>query len=280
MPKDLVHQMQLRVQNNPLGSVLQRYITYLVDRGYTEMTWSEYVRVAEHFGRWLGRRSLSQETVRHFLNQRLPVCHCSIPVKGYKGRCSAAVIRNRRRNRLGLKHLLEMLGITSRPVAELPHGFAGELLRRYAEWLRNVRGLADGTICYRMTTVKTILSRFRITQSDQLTKWTPQGIVDFVSSEAARVRPSRAQNIACTVRSLLRFLLQEGLIRRDLAAAVPTFAHWRLARLPKTLRKEELARLLKVPNVRTPIGLRNRAILLCLSELGLRASDGAKEARR
>jgi site-specific recombinase XerD len=141
-----------------------------------------------------------------------------------------------------------MLGMTTPPVAEFPRSFAGDLLRRYAEWLGKVRGLAIGTVCYRLKTVKTILTRFRITEPAQLAKWTPQRIVDFVSSEATRVKPSRAQNIACTVRSFLRYLLQEGLICRDLSAAVPTFAHWRLAPLPKTLRKEELARLLKLPD--------------------------------
>jgi site-specific recombinase XerD len=168
-----------------------------------------------------------------------------------------------------------MLGITAHHAAEFPRGFADDLLQRYAEWLRNVRGLAIGTIRYRMKTVKTMLTRFQITQPAQLTKWTPQRIVDFVSSEAARVKPARAQNIACTVRSLLRYLLQEGLICRDLSAAVPTFAHWRLAPLPETLQKEELVRLLQVPNVQTAVGLRDRAILLCLSEVGLRASDVA-----
>ena len=69
--------------------------------------------------------------------------------------------------------------------------------------------------------------------------------------------------------------MQEGLIRRDLSAAVPTFAHWRLAALPETLREEEGARLINMPNVQTPIGLRDRAMLLCMSELGLRASEVA-----
>ena len=96
-----------------------------------------------------------------------------------------------------------------------------------------------------------------------------------MSSEARRYQPGTAHNIACATRSLLRFLMQEGLIRRDLSAAVPTFAHWRLAALPETLREEEGARLINMPNVQTPIGLRDRAMLLCMSELGLRASEVA-----
>ena len=80
---------------------------------------------------------------------------------------------------------------------------------------------------------------------------------------------------ASAIRSFLRYLLQEGWIRRDLAAAVPTFAHWRLAALPETLEEKDLTRLVHAADTRTPLGRRDRAILLCMSELGLRASDVA-----
>ena len=75
--------------------------------------------------------------------------------------------------------------------------------------------------------------------------------------------------------AFLRFLLQDGLIRRDLAAAVPTVARWRLAPLPTTLRKEEITRLAGAADLRTPLGRRDYAIVMCLSELGLRGSDVA-----
>ena len=71
-------------------------------------------------------------------------------------------------------------------------------------------------------------------------------------------------------------LLQEGLIRRDLSTAVPKFACWKLASLPETLREDELDRLLNMPDAETPIGMRDRAMLLCMSELGLRAGEVAR----
>jgi site-specific recombinase XerD len=120
-----------------------------------------------------------------------------------------------------------------------------------------------------------MLTRLRIQRPGQLLTWTPERIERYVCSAARHYQPSSAHNIACATRSLLRFLLQEGLIRRDLSAAVPTFANWRLAALPETLRAEEIVRLINMPDVRTAIGLRDRAMLLCMSELGLRASEVA-----
>jgi site-specific recombinase XerD len=105
--------------------------------------------------------------------------------------------------------------------------------------------------------------------------WTPERIESYVSSEVRRYQPSTGHNIGCAIRSFLRFLMQEGLIRRDLSAAVPTFAHWRLASLPETLWEDQVAQLINLLDVQTPIGLRDRAILLCMSELGLRASEVA-----
>jgi len=64
-------------------------------------------------------------------------------------------------------------------------------------------------------------------------------------------------------------------IQRDLVAAVPTVARWRLASLPTTLRQEELNRLIGAADLQTPIGRRDCAMVLCMSELGLRASDVA-----
>src|SRR5205823_2479709 len=55
-----------------------------------------------------------------------------------------------------------------------------------------------------------------------------------------------------------------------------TVARWRLASLPATLRQEEINRLLRAADLQTPLGRRDHAMVLCMTELGLRASDVAK----
>ena len=52
-------------------------------------------------------------------------------------------------------------------------------------------------------------------------------------------------------------------------------AQWRLGALPTTLCRKEIDRLVKSADQHTPLGRRNYAIILCLSELGLRRSDVA-----
>lgn len=263
MSEDRVRQIQLRIGDNPLGRILKRYTAYLVGRGHAAVTCDEYGRVAEHFGRWLGRRPLSQASVRQFISRHLSVC-----------RCPMSVIRSITRNRWALNHLLAMFGIEAAAAVQ-PCGFVHDLLRCYAARLTKVQGLAAGTVHKRVRVARKMFARLRVKQRSHLASWTPQRIVNYVSSEGSRYTLSTANDIACAARSLLRFLLQEGWIQHDLATAVPSFAHWRLASLPETLQDDELVRLINAADVRTSIGLRDRAIVLCLSEMGLRASEVA-----
>jgi integrase/recombinase XerD len=242
-------------------SILEPYSQYLISQGYSTTRHRSYVRVVEHFGRWVGRRHVSRSLVQQFLNRGLPACQCS------------GVSHDRRCNRAALHHLLEMLGQGQRE-ATFPQGWRGELLRRYQEHLVEVRGLAPATICQHMRYTRAMLDRLGIRRASQFMGWTPEVIEQYVSG-VGRVASPRSRHVGWCARAFLRFLLQDGLIRRDLAVAVPTVARWRLASLPTTLRKEEIARLIAAADRRTPLGRRDYAIIMCLSELGLRGSDVA-----
>jgi len=120
-----------------------------------------------------------------------------------------------------------------------------------------------------------MLSSFRVQRLGQLRQWTVERIRRFVACQGRRVCPASGQAIASSVRSFLRFLLLHRLIGRDLAASVPSFANWRLASLPKTVSGEDLERLIQATDITSPVGLRDRAIVLCMVDLGMRASDVA-----
>jgi site-specific recombinase XerD len=71
----------------------------------------------------------------------------------------------------------------------------------------------------------------------------------------------------------LRFLIAEGKCSAELYAAVPVLAHWRLSSLPRYLQEEEVERTISSCDPDSPVGSRDRAILLLLARLGLRAGD-------
>jgi site-specific recombinase XerD len=98
-------------------------------------------------------------------------------------------------------------------------------------------------------------------------------ITTFVSQEAAKRRNAGRKQPAVAIRSFLRFLVFRGDIRPGLEAAAPLPPQWKYAALPPHLTPEDVAQVLAVYHDGTALSLRNRAILLLLARLGLRAQD-------
>jgi site-specific recombinase XerD len=71
----------------------------------------------------------------------------------------------------------------------------------------------------------------------------------------------------------LRFLVAEGRCRAGLLGAIPLVPHWRLAALPRYLPPEDVERIVACCDPSSPLGKRDRAVLLLLARLGLRAGD-------
>ena len=60
-----------------------------------------------------------------------------------------------------------------------------------------------------------------------------------------------------------------------LAGAVPTAAGWKLSGLPRHLTQQEAARMVESCDLATVTGRRDRAVLLLLARMGLRAGEAA-----
>jgi integrase/recombinase XerD len=241
-------------------SILERYSQYLASRHYSVRRHRRLVRVVEHFGRWLGRRHICQSVVGEFLDHGLLACQCS------------GVSRNRKLNRAALHLLLEVLGLDRRQ-ATYPQGWQCTLLKRYQEHLIKARGLAPASICQHLKYTRAMLVGLGVRRDSQFAGWTAELIEQYVSGTGRFASSPRSRHVVWCARAFLRFLLQDGLIRKDLAGAVPTVARWRLASLPTTLCENEITRLIGAADLRTPLGRRDYAIVVCLSELGLRGSD-------
>lgn len=253
--------VRARILGNPLGSVLLQYVAYLEGRGHKPSSLHQYVFAVEHFGNWLGARSISHESVARF-EAHLQTCRCEKPAS-----CTSHCVR------AALNRLLEMRGVARPAPAALP--VVNRLLRGYEEQLLAVAGLAESTTHQRVNQARNLLQHFNVQRASQLKVWSPTDLADYVAYTAQKWKPGSGQQLSSSVRSFLRFLLFKGFVRRDLAAAIPSFANWRLSRLPAVVDREDLERLLSVVDATTPIGMRDRGALLCMIELGLRASDVA-----
>ena len=71
----------------------------------------------------------------------------------------------------------------------------------------------------------------------------------------------------------LRFLGLNGLCRPELVHAVPTIPRLRGESLPRHVGQDDIERMIATCDLTTPMGMRDRAALLLLARLALRAGD-------
>jgi integrase/recombinase XerD len=144
-------------------------------------------------------------------------------------------------------------------------------IRTFLNCLRVEKGLADNSIqAYRRDIEK--FAAFAASRK-LATKDVQRGdIVDFLGSLYRKGLDSRsvARHLV-TVRNFFRFALIEGYIDDDPAATIesPKFRH----SLPEFLSLEEVERLLRQPDTKSTLGLRDRAMIELLYSCGLRVSE-------
>jgi site-specific recombinase XerD len=97
----------------------------------------------------------------------------------------------------------------------------------------------------------------------------------YVANFAKTRQPESANAVAICLRSFLRYLQFRGQVEPSLVAAVPTIRKWKLDRVPRAMDDEQLNSFLSQFDRSSASGRRDYAIALCLSELGLRASEVA-----
>ena len=95
----------------------------------------------------------------------------------------------------------------------------------------------------------------------------------FILREARQLSPISVRSTLVALRCFLRYALQRGWIKADLAIGLPKVACWRYSHIPRSLTPEQMERLLASCDHGTADGLRNHAILLLLARLGLRAKE-------
>jgi len=100
----------------------------------------------------------------------------------------------------------------------------------------------------------------------------PEDVLAFLMAERARgMSPASVARALVSIRCLLRFLAGEGQIDGRILERLDTPMTWQ--RIPEVLSPEEVVALLADPDSKTPLGVRNRALLELLYATGARATE-------
>lgn len=247
---------------------LSLYADRLTSLGFCPSASRIHYSAAEHLAAWLRLSRLRWKDVDDVIVERFVqhICRCSLCRKGTKLQQSGASKRRRAARRF-LAFLKEQ-GVI--PFAETVTAPAEESrLGAFRVWLKRQCGTTDKTI-----------DRY----IHEVSRWLPALGTDPATYDAAAIRnvvlsqaPSRSRSsvrmTATVLRSYLRALAARNECRPALCHAVPSVLLRRLASLPRYANAATIERIIASCDATTRVGLRDRAIILLLARLGLRAGD-------
>ena len=146
-----------------------------------------------------------------------------------------------------------------------------EELGAFRVWLQRHRGASDATIREYVREIAALLPDL----GGDAGRYDAALIRNALLRRFAEVSRPHAQRLATSMRMYLRFLASSGGCSPGLVGAVPAVPRWRLATLPRYLPADDIESVIASCDVATPLGMRDRAILLLLARLALRAGDVA-----
>lgn len=259
-PKMLGH-----LRSGPSGPYLDGFAAALQRQGYGAGTAVRYLRAAAHVGHVMAERDASVGDIDfEAFEQHLRHCRCA-RAKG--GRRNHHTIYGARRFR---RHL-EEIGVC-KPAVVVMSPTEPELVVGFKIWLSKHRGASGATI--------RLYARYAISIIAALgadpTRWCPADIRGYFMTRASTCGRGTIEKMTTSLRAFLRYVAVQGQCQTGLDNAVPAYAHWQLAEMPHYISSEQVSRLIAACDGHASARRRERAIVLLLVRLGLRAGDVAQ----
>jgi integrase/recombinase XerD len=256
-----------RARGSAAGPYLEGFSDWLRKSGYAPSSVLKFVRTAVHVGLWAARshtaiRELDQAAIERFRGH-LRTCSCPGPRPRRRRDRRTAALAARFLQYLRVEEVArEEATSSARQVHPLVAGFGA--------WMRRHRGATTTTLRIYGRIVTDALGAL----GDDPSAFDARGLRDFVLERSRTHGRSKAKQVMTAMRAWLRHLVASGACA-PLEGAIPTIAFWRMASLPRYLSSADIDRVIMTCDPSTASGTRNRAILLLLARLGLRAGDVA-----
>jgi integrase/recombinase XerD len=149
-------------------------------------------------------------------------------------------------------------------------------VQAYEAYLRQARGVTDETARGYIRWVRPFLTERLGPCGSALSGLCAEDVVRFVQRKIPGLRVVQAKHLTTALRSFLQYARYRGDVTLDWAAAVPAVASWSLAGIPRAIPPEAIGALLGSMPRGTAIERRDYAILVLLTDLGLRAGEVAR----
>jgi site-specific recombinase XerD len=247
-----------------LAPLVAEFMRHLSQEGYTDLTLRGFDYAARHLAHWMAEAEIAVADIDDAVVGRFTRHRCRCPGGRSTKRLSHRYVERARR----FIAFLAERGMVRQKAASAASAPDRRVVE-FQDWLRRHRGLSERTIELHGH----LLMRLLPALGARPRSWDAQHIREVIIAETKRAACGHVKKIASTLRSYLRFLSVNGRCRAGIEHAVPIIAQWRLSTLPRYIDTAQVEQLIATCDPSTPIGLRDRAILLLLARLGLRAGD-------
>ena len=252
---------------------LDKYLTAFAVRlreiGYSKPAYARRVSQAQHFAEWILQSRIPAQEITDTTIEQFALHHCRCGIRTKRGRRVAGTgTADRRRGARGFvdflreQHVIQLSAPSDGPEAD-------PRLEGFAQWLRRERGATAETV-----------RRYR----QEAGRWIGALGTDPAHYDVSAIRsivldqgPERSRSsIRMTVtvlRAFLRCTVSQSFCAPSLLHAVPPAVRRKLSIVPRTIPARTIEDIIASCEAVTPIEIRDRAILLLLARMGLRAGD-------
>lgn len=255
-----------RLLRGPAGPHVTQFAVKLRSVGYTPSSITSILRTLAAWTDWMKQKGYDLSQAAEALDECAAELRASPRVHYARGpsRASLSAARN------FVRYLREEEVIPTPPPRPTPSQ-RWPLVGEFRLWMKQHRGLTDSTLDIYVDVIADFLEAL----GDDPHVYEARQLRAFVT---VRVGPNgvwRAKGIVVALRAYLRFLGASGKVPLGLEHALPTFSTRPLASLPRYIERDALERVIDSCDPVTLGRTRDRAVILLLARLGLRAGEVA-----
>ncbi len=246
----------------PLGVYMGVFADLLVAEGHCYQSGARNIRVAADYSAWLKNNQYKATDVNEgsvFKYEQFRKIHRHPFLTDH-----AALYR--------LLNMLRSLNVIE-PSAPTVLDETSQIVCDFEEYLLQNQGLCNTSVIRHRTTLRKFLHQCCPLGVSSFSNLRAKDVRQFIVKHAHDQSASSAKNMCWTLRTFSRYLLHQGHTTYNLSCAVPSIRSWSLTALPEHLTFGQITEVLNSCDNSSIIGLRDYAIVMLLSRLGLRANE-------
>lgn len=245
-----------------------RFVKHLAEQGYSSRLVTEYRTIIRHFIVWLHQcrlplTAVDERVTKRFRRHQCICSHAGVyqhPSVRFTGRQTAIGRVNK---------FLDFL-IGEQLIADFrPQDEQDPVLDEFENWLRQYQGIGGRSVRRHVRNISKLLPDL----GRDSRHYNATLIRDVLLKHLKDHSRTSVKRLASSLRAYLRFEVLNDRCKPELISVVPTIPQWSQASLPRHVPMATIEDVIDSCDTTTPIGIRDRAMVLLLARLALRAGD-------